>query len=562
MKLLIISDNDSNELYSSIETDSIGYLPNIFLDKIDYDIISNNLSNINILAFITNEKGIGKLFFASLHKVEKSSKSFDLTYKILHVIEDKSEISNFNRAFPYAFKEENSAKLSNSEELIQIVKFFNPIDNSKKRITALDIKSVIMNTDAYRLQSSKTEVYKKSYEDGVHTRLSHSIRVSHISSLIAKRLEETLDLKLNYNLIDNISMGLNIGHTPYGNVGEKVIGEILNGSIDIIPNVDVLGLKYFKHNLQSARMLERVESITSRQNNFVDLDVIAGIIAHTRLNFDKDMYNNSEKVNKYLSKYYISYDKLIGKYAILKENQLIPRTLEAQIVIVADEIAQKSYDVELAIRSESVDKNKIITRLKLLSELTGEYLECDFNNRNDRYYASRQISSHIVKYLIESACDSVRFEKINKGNIESYINFSETGTNILEMLDNYFQSKLLLSRKVRLYDHKSRQIIKDIFTEVYNDINLLPSFHKNRIIEEFYKEGIKDINILLCFISFEDGIKYLDNILYSDIRKVRNKHEQELLIRKREIIIQAIIDYIVYLSDNDAKSLHEYLMFN
>lgn len=564
MNLLIISDNDSNELYSSIETGSIGYYPNVFLNKVDYDTIKNNVSNTNIMALITNEKGLGKLLFASLSKVNKDGDKYDLTYITSHVVDSKEEIENFNRAFPYAFKAEKSAQLSTSKELIQIVNFFDDRDLSNERSFAKDVKAVIMNTDAYRLQSSKTEVYKKNFEDGVHTRLSHSIRVNHISNMIAKKVQKTVDVEIDFTLIESISMALNIGHTPYGNVGEKVISEILHGKIDVIPNIDILGLKYFKHNLQSARMLERVEAVSSRKENCIDLDVIAGIIAHTRLNFDGVTYNNPKLVNEYLSKYYINYDNLVGEYALLDGNSLVPKTLEGQIVIVADEIAQKTYDVELAIRSETVEKNEIITRLKLLSEVTGEYFEYEFNSRNDRYYSSRQISSYMVDYLVESVCESFKFERFKnkKFNIENYIGFSETGLIILDMIDNYFQSKLLLSRKVRLYDHKSRQIIKDIFTEIYHDINLLPAFHKNRIIEEFHKEGIKDINILLCFISFEDGKRYLDHILYSDVRKVKNRVEQDLLIRKREIIIQAIIDYIVYLSDNDAKSLHKYLVFN
>ncbi|MFV0498427.1 MAG: hypothetical protein ACK5NF_00080, partial [Bacilli bacterium] len=471
------------------------------------------------------------------------------------------DINNFVHAFPYAFKEETSAKLSSSEELIQIVEFFIPVDKDKKRNISKDMKSILLNTDAYRLLSSKSEVYKKSYEDGVHSRLSHSVRVNHISNLIAKKLKEILKIDINYEYIDNIAMGLNIGHTPYGNVGEKVIDDILKGKIDIIPNINMLDLNLFKHNLQSARMLERVEAISSKNNNF-DLNVIAGIIAHTRHGFSSQFINNPENVNEFLNKYYINYDKLIGQYAIIDNNHIIPKAIEAQIVIAADEIAQKSYDVELAIRSETVDKNEIITRLKLLSELTGEYLNFEFNTRNDRYYASKEISSYIVNYLIGTVCDSIKFEKINSNNIEKIINFSETGLNMLKMIDNYFQSKLLLSRKVRLYDYKSKQIIKEIFNEIYNDINLLPTMHKKRIIEEFHKENIKDINIIICFISFEDGQKYLNSILYSDIRKIKNKQEQLLLIKKREIIILSIIDYIVYLSDNDARELYQYLKVN
>lgn len=561
MKLLIISDNDSNQMYSSIETGSIGFYPSVSLDRIDFEIVSNNIENTNILALITNENGLGKLLFATLKKIEKNEDKYDLTYIALNVIDNEDEISNFNRAFPYAFKDENSAKVSGSKELIKIAKFFTDKENTRERIASTDMKSVIMNSDVYRLQGSKSEVFKKGYEDGVHSRLSHSIRVRHIAEMISCKLSERVDVTIDYSLIENISMAMNIGHTPHGKVGENVINGILHGKDDIIPNVDMIGFKYYRHNMQSARMLERVESMASR-DNCIGLDVIAGIIGHSKFNFDKPIYDNVEKVNEYLSKYFINYDNLIGEWAILKGNQLIPKSLEGQIVSVADEIAQKSYDLELAIRGNVVDRNEIVTRLKLLSEVTGEFFEFNYTTLNERYYTSRKISSDIVSYLVGCACDSFKFDLYKSGEEDCYIDFSEPGIIVLEMIDNYFQSKLLLSRKVRLYDHKSKQVIHDIFKEIYNDINLLPSFHKDRIIDEFQKEGFKDINILLCFISFRDGKEYLDEILYSDVKKVKNKGVQEVLIRKREIIIQAIIDYIVCLSDNDAELLHDSLVHN
>ncbi|MFV0498938.1 MAG: hypothetical protein ACK5NF_02765, partial [Bacilli bacterium] len=103
MRLLIISDNDSNKLYNSIETGSIGYYSNIFLDDIDYSLIINNMKNISILAYINDDNGVRKLFFANLKKVEKNGDNYNLTYIILHVVANLQDINNFVHAFPYAF---------------------------------------------------------------------------------------------------------------------------------------------------------------------------------------------------------------------------------------------------------------------------------------------------------------------------------------------------------------------------------------------------------------------------------------------------------------------------
>ncbi len=564
MNLLILSDNHLNALYSEIEEGSIGYYPDLYLYINDYNAIKNSVENTYILALITNDQGLSKLFSAKLSKLEESNGKYKLSYVVKNVISSADDIYIFNKVFPYAFKDENNAKLSQSKELIKIVRYLSDDEEMYNRISIFDTKSLIINSDAFRLQGSKTQVYKKSFEEGVHSKLSHSIRVDHIAKCIANKIEKTCNVKLKYDLIENIAVAINIGEPPFGYVAEQTINEILRGDNTAIYNVDLIGFSYFKHNLQSARILERVDPVCMQNSNYIDLDVISGIIGHSSLKGIQQQFKSNDKLNEYFKKYYINDDNLIGKYAIIKDTLVIPRTLEAQIVRFANEIAEKAYDVELSIRGSLVDNTEIETRLSLLSEVTGHYFECDFNDQNERYYTSRVVSDYIENFLIDSVCSSFKFDlyKNRESRIDSYLGFSHSGEIVLSVIDNYFQSKLLLSRKVRLFDHNARQMISNIFTEIYNDVNLLPQFYKNQIMKEFKNSNIKDINIVLCFISLDDGQKYLNNILYSDLKKVRNKQLQALMIRKREIIIQVIIDYITSLSDAEAIKLNDDLMHN
>ncbi len=564
MNLLILSDNHLNALYSEIEEGSIGYYPNLTLHINDYNVISTSVDSTYILALITNDEGLSKLFSAKLFKLEKRDGNYKLSYVVKNVISNSDDIYVFNKVFPYAFKDENNAKLSQSKELIKIVRYLSDSEEMYNRISIFDTKSLIINSDAFRLQGSKTQVYKKSFEEGVHSKLSHSIRVCHIAKCIASKIEQTCNINLKFDLLENISMALNIGEAPFGFVAEQTINEILSGEDSVICNSELMGFNYFKHNLQSARILERVDPVCMENAKYIDLDVISGIIGHSSLKGANKIFKTTEQFNEFLKKFYINHDNFIGSYAAIEDSIIIPRTLEAQIVRYANEIAEKAYDVELSIRGSLVDNTEIETRLKLLSEVTGHYFECDFNDQNERYYTSRVVSDYIENFLIDSVCSSFKFEvyKNRETQIASYLDFSESGKIVLSVIDNYFQSKLLLSRKVRLFDHNARQMISNIFNELYYDVNLLPQFYKNQIMKEFKNSNIKDINIVLCFISLEDGQKYLNNILYSDLKKIRNKQEQALMIRKREIIIQVIIDYITSLSDAEAIKLNDDLMHN
>lgn len=562
MKLLIISDNHLNAMYSDIEEGSIGYYPNLSLLPNDYTAIENSMDSTYILALITNDLGISKLFCAKLFKLEEVDGKYKLSYVVNNVIDDSEDIKVFNKVFPYAFKAENNAKLTKSRELVRLVRFLVDSDEMYNRISIQDTKSLIINSDAFRLQGSKTQVFKKDFEEGVHSKLSHSVRVNYIARCIATKLEEKCGINLRFDLLENISMALNIGEVPFGYVGEQTINDILQGEIDIIPNLNLISLKYFKHNLQSARILERVDPVCRANSSYIDLDVIAGIITHSKLNIDNRILNDRNKLNEYLGKFYINHNNFIDKYADVVDNEMVAKTLEGQIVCFANEIAQKVYDVELSIRATLVDNAEIDTRLKLLSEVTGYYFECDFNDQSERYYTSRAVSDYLENFLIDSVCNSFRFEVYDNGNdcVEKYLNFSESGNIVLDVIDNYFQSKLLLSRKVRLFDHNARTMITNIFREIYNDINLLPSAYRNQIIEEFKREKIKDINVVLCFMSYDDGQKYLSEILYNDISRIKNKQIQALMIRKREILVQVIIDYMTSLSDAEAVNLNYDLM--
>lgn len=97
----------------------------------------------------------------------------------------------------------------------------------------------ILHCKAFRRLKHKTQVFLAPEGDHYRTRLTHTLEVSQISRTIAR------SLRLNEDLTEAIALGHDLGHTPFGHAGERVLNSICPDG--------------FKHNLQSVRTVEFLE---------------------------------------------------------------------------------------------------------------------------------------------------------------------------------------------------------------------------------------------------------------------------------------------------------------
>lgn len=98
----------------------------------------------------------------------------------------------------------------------------------------------ILHCKAFRRLKNKTQVFLTPLGDHYRTRLSHTLEVSQNARTIAKAL------RMNEDLVEAIALGHDLGHTPYGHAGEKVLNECCKEG--------------FKHNEQSVRIVEKLEN--------------------------------------------------------------------------------------------------------------------------------------------------------------------------------------------------------------------------------------------------------------------------------------------------------------
>lgn len=157
----------------------------------------------------------------------------------------------------------------------------------------------IIHSKTFRRLKHKTQVFLSPEGDHYRTRLTHTLEVSQIARTIARAL------RLNEDLAEAIAMGHDLGHTPFGHAGERILREI-----------SPLG---FSHAEQSVRVVEKLEK--NGQGLNLTLEVIDGIKNHA--------------------------------------GEVMANTLEGQIVKFADRIAYINHDIDDAIRGEILSKDDI-----------------------------------------------------------------------------------------------------------------------------------------------------------------------------------------------------------
>ena len=148
----------------------------------------------------------------------------------------------------------------------------------------------IVYSKAFRRLKHKTQVFLQPEGDHYRTRMTHTLEVSRIARTIARALD------LNEDLTEAIALGHDLGHTPFGHAGERMLAQMMPEG--------------FAHYQQSVRVVDRLEK--NGQGLNLTWEVRNGILCHTK-----------------------------GTPAA---------TLEGQVVRLADHIAYINHDIEDALR--------------------------------------------------------------------------------------------------------------------------------------------------------------------------------------------------------------------
>ena len=211
----------------------------------------------------------------------------------------------------------------------------------------------IIHCKAFRRLKNKTQVFFSPEGDHYRTRLTHTLNVSQIARAIARTLS------LNEDLTEAIALGHDLGHTPFGHSGERILNK--------------LNPQGFSHNVQSGRVVDVLENEGRGLN--LTREVVDGIINH--------------KMNT------------------------SPSTLEGKAVSIADRIAYINHDIDDAIVGGFITLDDLPKEeIKLLGKTSSQRINSMINSIYIRSNGQNLVEMEEHVYKATHALRDFLFERV------------------------------------------------------------------------------------------------------------------------------------------------------
>lgn len=347
------------------------------------------------------------------------------------IIEDRSK----HLVNPYAFKDENVIRRRMDHDKANLWRPAFVRDCEK-----------IMHLPLYNRYADKTQVFSLYKNDDISRRAQHVQLVSRIARNIGSLLG------LNLDLIEAISLGHDIGHTPFGHAGENKLSELYNGQTG----------RYFKHNVHSVRVLDKMCPLN------LSLQTLDGILAH----------NGELELKEYSPQLYFDFqvfDEHINECYINKnaDRALIPATLEACVMRVSDIIAYLGKDRQDAVK------------IGLVNDTEQSYQKSKIGNQN------AEIINNMIVNIVENSygkpylkMDDDYFEAFSAGKKENY--------------DIIYRAERLED----VYKNGVYPMMEQIYERMLADAK---SHNKDSFLYKHHIEYIKDMTKYYSTVDYEDN---------------------------------------------------------
>lgn len=301
----------------------------------------------------------------------------------------------------------------------------------------------ILYSTAFRRLQYKTQVFVNHEGDHFRTRLTHTLETCQISRTLARAL------RLNEDLAEAIALGHDLGHGPFGHAGEWALKEMMreHGS--------------FEHNVQSLRIVEILEE---SYPDFKGLNL---------------SFETLEGLKKHPERFYRDRSKRF-------------RTLEAELVDVADEIAYCSHDLDDGLRAGLICEDQ-------LSQVALWQQACREIGKKQRFLSKskgtpagiRSILNLMVMDLIEHSA-----KRIAEAGLTSLSDLQKTQKKLVGFspamarwhveLKKFLMKNLYQHYRVVRMTDKGQRFLKALFTAYLSQPKLLPP----EVVHRGHEEGL------------------------------------------------------------------------
>lgn len=297
----------------------------------------------------------------------------------------------------------------------------------------------IIHSTAFRRLEYKTQVFLNHEGDLFRTRLTHSIEVAQIGRTLAR------SLRLNEDLVEATALAHDLGHTPFGHVGQDVLNECMK---------DYGG---FEHNLQSLRVVDQLEEHYGAFDGLnLTFETREGILKHCSL-------NNARQLGD------------LGQRFLDKTQP----SLEAQLTNLADEIAYNNHDIDDGLRSglltmKQMEEVELFARLR--HQVEAQYP--GLPGRRALYETIRLMITAMTADLVETSAERLldaaprSIDDVRQG--PPLIRFSDKMRAETTALKRFLYANLYRHFQVNRMRVKASRIVRELFDAFMTDPVLLP----------------------------------------------------------------------------------------
>ncbi|MEW5770632.1 MAG: deoxyguanosinetriphosphate triphosphohydrolase [Pseudomonadota bacterium] len=303
----------------------------------------------------------------------------------------------------------------------------------------------IVHSTAFRRLEYKTQVFVNHEGDLFRTRLTHSLEVAQIGRTLARMLG------LDEDLTETIALAHDLGHTPFGHVGQDVLNECMQP------------YGGFEHNLQSLRVVDELEQKYAEFEGLnLTFEAREGILKHCSR-------KNAERLGE------------VGR-RFLEGRQ---PSLEAQITNLADEIAYNNHDVDDGLRSglitlEQLEDVPIFARH--LDEVRARYPALN-DRRLIHETVRRMINTLVVDMVEQTRRNLVEHRPQDIDAVRAcppLAAFSPAVREESQALKRFLFHNLYRHYRVERMSNKARRLLRELFEAFTGNPKLLPPEHRER----------------------------------------------------------------------------------
>ncbi len=313
----------------------------------------------------------------------------------------------------------------------------------------------VIHTAAFRRLEYKTQVFVNHEGDHYRTRLTHTIEVSQIARSIARAL------RLNEDLTEAIVLAHDLGHTPFGHAGERMMDELMAGEGG------------FEHNVQSLRVVDVLEKRYPAFDGLnLTFEVREGICKHS------SQYDSPPPVPEFSDPGFPS--------------------LEAQVADIADEIAYSNHDVDDGIRSRMLtvrSLESVSLWREAVSHVRSKYNAIDEDIL--RYMAISFIISTLTHNLIRTTfgkleASGIRSPDEGRKSRERKVSLDPEMSEKNAELKKFLLKEMYGHYRVIRMEQKARRILSDLFASYTTRPEQLPPHIQARARNESVRRVVCD----------------------------------------------------------------------